>query len=67
MRAQHRHAHAGAVHAQLGQVHDLAALVLQLHLLGGKALFLDAANLRNQVARELGGKCTRLGNLLATA
>ena len=67
VRAQHRHAHAGAIHAQLGQMHDFAALVLQFHLLGGKALLLDAANLRNQVARELGGKCARLGNLLATA
>ena len=67
VRAQHGHAHAGAVHAQLGQVHDLAALVLQLHLLGGKALLLDAANLRNQVARQLGGKGARLGNLLTTA
>ena len=48
-------------------MHDLAALVLQLHLLGGKALLLDAANLRNQVARQLGGKGARLGNLLTTA
>ena len=48
-------------------MHDLAALVLQLHLLGGEALLLDAANLRNQVARQLGGKRARLGNLLATA
>ena len=67
MRAQHRHAHAGAIHAQLGQVHDLAAFVLQLHLFGSKALLLDAANLRNQVARELGGKGARLGNFLAAA
>lgn len=67
VRTQHGHAHAGAVHAQLGQVHDLAALVLQFHLLGGKAFLLDAANLRNQVARQLGGKCARLGNLLAAA
>ena len=67
VRTQHGHAHAGAVHAQLGQMHDLTALVLQFHLLGGKALLLDAANLRNQVARQLGGKRARLGNLLATA
>ena len=65
--AQHGHAHAGAVHAQLGQVHNLAALVLQLHLLRGKALKLLAANLRNQVARQLGGKRTGLRNLLAAA
>ena len=67
VRTQHGHAHAGAVHAQLGQMHDLAALVLQLHLLGGKAFLLDTADLRNQVARQLGGKRARLGNLLATA
>ena len=67
VRTQHGHAHAGAVHAQLGQVHDLTALVLQLHLLGGKAFLLDAADLRNQVARQLGGKRARLGNLLAAA
>ena len=65
VRAQHRHAHAGAAHRKLGQMHDLATLVLELHLLGGVALVVEPADLRDQVAHELGRKRARLGNLLA--
>ena len=62
MRAQNGHAHARAVHAQVGQVHDLAALVLELHLLRSEALELLPADLRDEVARQLRGERTGRGH-----
>ena len=53
MAAYHRHADAGAADLQLRQVHDLAALVLHLHLLGGIALEGFAADLRDDVIGDL--------------
>ena len=54
--AHHRHPDAGAAHQQLRQVHNLPALVLQLHFLAGIALVLLAANLGNQVEGNLVGE-----------
>ena len=53
MAAHDGHAHTGAAHLQLGQVHDLAPLVLHLHLLGGIALERLAADLRDNVVGDL--------------
>ena len=47
------HAHAGARDVHVRQVQDLAALVLELHLLGGVAVALLAADLRDDVVGDL--------------
>ena len=56
MAAHDRHADAGAGDIHLRQVHDLAAFVLELHLLGGVALALLAADLGDDVVGDLVGK-----------
>ena len=53
MAADDGHARAGAADLHLGQVEDLAALVLHLHLLAGVALEGLAADLGNDVVRDL--------------
>ena len=61
VRARDRHAHAGAVHAQAGQVQDFAPFVLHFHLLGRVAVLQARADVRDAVvsnrARE--GRGTR--------
>ena len=47
---------AGTADTQLGQVHDLPALVLHFHLFAGVALELLAADLGNQVEGDLVGE-----------
>ena len=47
------HAHTGARHVHVRQMQDLAALVLELHLLGGVAVALLAADLRDDVVGDL--------------
>ena len=63
MGAHHRHAHAGAAHLQIGQVHDLAALVLHLHLLGGVAVVQLAADHGDDVGENLAGEGAALNRL----
>ena len=53
MTAQHWHTHAGAADPQCRIVKDFAAFVLQLHFLRAVALFIKAADLRNQIVRDL--------------
>ena len=53
MAADDGHARAGAADLHLGQVEDLAALVLHLHLLAGVALEGLAADLGDDVVRDL--------------
>ena len=58
--AHDRHAHAGAADLQLGEMHDASALVLKLHLLGGIAGKLLAADLRDDVVGDLAVSYTHL-------
>ena len=48
-------------------MHNLAALVLKLHLLGGETFLLHAADLRNEIIGKLRRKSARIGKLLAAA
>ena len=54
--ADNRHTHTGAGDLQLGQVHDLPALILHLHFLAGVAIALLTADLGNQVVGDLVGE-----------
>jgi len=54
--ADNGHPDAGAADLQLRQVHDLPTLVLHLHFLAGVALELLAADLGDQVIRDLVGE-----------
>ena len=67
MRTKNGHTNTGAIHAQLGKMHDFAALVLKLHLFRSEALVFKATNLRNEVARKLGSECVRLRHGFALA
>ena len=56
MRAHHGHPHAGAADQHLGEVQDLPALVLHLHLLAGVAEILLGPDLRDHVVGDGVGK-----------
>ena len=53
MAAQHRHADARAADPQRRIVKDFAAFVLQLHFLRAVTLFIKAADLGDQIVRDL--------------
>ena len=63
MAPHHRHTNAGAAHLHLRQVENFPAFVLELHLLGGVAGLLLAADLRDQIEGDLMGKHLGLDRL----
>ena len=63
MAAHDRYTDAGTRYAQVRQVHDLAALVLHLHLFARIALVLLAADLRDEVIGDLVREDLRLHGL----